>query len=645
MGLVAGLGTGLLGGCVEVPVNSLNGSKDMARPNPNSDMRTDMAQNLSPAWHWESPQPQGNNLRALWGIAGATADKDQIYAGGDNGALMIGGATGWQLQRFGSQDQRAILSLSGQINNGTIQVLGVGFFDLALRRTGTQWTELPVTLGTGDGALTSSWATATGGEYFVVGTTGRIYHVLSGGSSWTREGNGVTPDSLFGVTGTGTGTSMELYAVGANGRILHRLGGNWAVEADNLISSQLNSVWIGSGATQGEIFAVGDSGNILHKQGGAWTVERAPTNANLTAVWGSGSDVYAVGATGAIVHRKAGTWTTEAAGLTTELLTALWGTVRGGQITLYAAGNLGTLLRLDAGQWQSLSSRVTTSSLSGVWARNPGEIYITGSDGLIMRRSGTAAQGTWATVASGVTTSALNAVTGWSQSPTSGEAEVYAVGAAGTIVHKSGTSWSIDGGFLTTQELTGVWTNQDSVWVVGRGGRIYHKLKGTWSIELGPMGIPVSNDLFSVWGSGSGNGEVTYVAGDQGLLLRHDMLGWTQESVGTMVTESLVTLFGSNEDNLYAFGNKGAVFRRLGGKWQTATVGSVGKGAAGIAGCVIPGTGDLLAVGEQGLIMRRVSTNWLSETSLTSLPFGGVSAAGTTDYYVVGSSGLILHKF
>ena len=114
------------------------------------------------------------------------------------------------------------------------------------------------------------------------------------------------------------------------------------------------------------------------------------------------------------------------------------------------------LLRLDAGQWQSLSSRVTTSSLSGVWARNPGEVYVTGSDGLIMRRSGTAAQGTWATVASGVTTSALNAVTGWSQSPTSGEAEVYAVGAGGTIVHKSGTSWSIDGGFLTTQELTGV---------------------------------------------------------------------------------------------------------------------------------------------------------------------------------------------
>ena len=191
LGLCAGLGAGLLGGCVEVPVNSLSGSKDMARPNTNSDMRTDMAQNLGPAWRWESPQPQGNNLRALWGIAGATADADQIYAGGDNGALLIGGATGWQLQRLGAQDQRAILSLSGQSSGGTLQVLAVGFFDLALRRAGTQWTELPVTLGTGDGALTSIWATATGGEYFVVGTTGRIYHVLSGGNSWTREGAGV----------------------------------------------------------------------------------------------------------------------------------------------------------------------------------------------------------------------------------------------------------------------------------------------------------------------------------------------------------------------------------------------------------------------------------------------------------------------
>lgn len=641
---MAGLVTGLLSGCVEVPVNSLGGSPDMRRPNGNGDLGNDMSQNSGPAWRWESPQPQGNNLRALWGIPGANADQDQVYAGGDNGVLLIGGSAGWQLQRNGVQDQRAILAIAG-LPSGTPQVLAVGFFDLALRRSGSQWLDISPSLGTGDGALTSAWATSAAGEYFVVGTTGRIYHVLSGGSSWTREAGGVTPDSLFGVAGTGSGASADVYAVGANGRIVHRVGGNWAVEANNLISSQLNSVWIGDGVASGEIFAVGDSGSVLHKQGGGWAVERPPGNAQLTAVWGSGGDVYAVGAAGTILHRKGGTWQPEAAGLTTELLTALWGTVRAGKITLYAAGNLGTLLRLDGGQWQSLSSRATSGSLSGVWARNPGEVYAIGSDGLIMRRSGTAAQGTWSTVASGVTSAALNAITGWSASATSGEAEVYAVGASGAIVHKSGTTWSIDGGFLTTQELTGVWTNQDSVWVVGRGGRIYHKLKGAWTIELGPMGIPVNNDLFSVWGTGVGSGEVVYVSGDQGLVLRHDMLGWSQETSGLTTKESLVSLFGNNEDNLFAYGNKGAVFRRLGGKWGATTTGSIGKGTTGTAGCVIPGTQDLLAIGEQGAIVRRAAGNWLVETNLTSLPFSGISAASLTDYYVVGSSGLILHKY
>ena len=314
------------------------------------------------------------------------------------------------------------------------------------------------------------------------------------------------------------------------------------------------------------------------------------------------------------------------------------------KLTLGFIGNLGTLLRLDAGQWQSLSSRVTTSSLSGVWARNPGEVYVTGSDGLIMRRSGTAAQGTWATVASGVTTSALNAVTGWSQSPTSGEAEVYAVGASGTIVHKAGTTWTIDGGFLTTQDLTGVWTGPDSVYVIGRGGRIYHKLKGTWSIELGPMGVPVNNDLFGVWGTGSGNGEVVYIAGDQGLLLRHDMLGWTQEAP-TLTTESLVALYGTNEDNLLAFGNKGGVFQRLAGKWQPVANSPYGRGANGIAGCVIPGTQELLTMGDQGIIARKVGPSWPVEPLLTMQPYNGISAAARNDYYIVGNNGLILHKY
>jgi hypothetical protein len=638
---LAGLLAGLLSGCVEVPVtNQIN------PPPPGVDggidQGADLGQNAAPAWKWESPQPQGNNLRALWGVPGRTADQDQVYAGGDSGALMIGGTAGWQQQRGGVVDQRAILAIAGQA--GSTTPLAVGTFDLALQRTGGGWTDKNPLLGTGEGSLTAAWATTTAGEYFVVGTTGRIYHVQLGGSTWAREGSGVATESLFGLAGSGTGTAMELYAVGDSGRVIHRLGGTWTVEANNMVTSQLNSVWIGDGPTAGQVYAVGNGATFLHKQAGTWSIEKPPTTAQLNAVWGSGDDVYVVGSGGTILHRKAGNWQPEAVGLTGELLTALWGTVRGGQITLYAAGNFGTLLRLDGGTWQSLSSRVTASPLNRVWARNPGEVYAIGSDGLILRRSGTAAQGSWTTVASGVTTAALNALTGWSASPTAGEAEVWAVGTTGAIVHKSGTTWSVDGGFLTTQELTGVWAGQDSVYVVGRGGRIYHKLQGTWTIELGPGGMPVTNDLGAVWGTGSGAAEVVYVVGDKGLVLRRTMLGWAQEAP-TLTQETLVALFGTNEDNLYALGNKGGTFRRLAGTWQPTTIGQLGPGAAGVAGCVIPGSQDLLAVGDQGTITRRTVSGWLAEPALTLMPYSGVAAAAVNDYYIVGSNGLILHKY
>jgi hypothetical protein len=173
---------------------------------------------------------------------------------------------------------------------------------------------------------------------------------------------------------------------------------------------------------------------------------------------------------------------------------------------------------------------------------------------------------------------------------------------------------------------------------------MYHKTKGSWNIELGPNNMPVSNDLFAVWGTGSGTGEVVYVVGDQGMILRRTMLGWAQEA-STLTTARLVALFGTNEDNLYAFTNMGGVYRRLSGQWQATSVAPISPGVNGVAGCIIPGTSDLLAVGDRGTVVRRASGVWLPETTLTQLPYGGVSAAALNDYYIVGSNGLILHKY
>ena len=636
-------------GCWEVPVNEVASDGSTVPDGGSGDMATGGGDGGGPGavnWRWESPIPQGNNLRALWGSAGKSADQDDLFMGGEAGTLITGRSTGWKVQRSPGSSSRTILGMTGYMEGSAPQAVAVGMYDLSLLYASGQWSDQSPLIGTGDGQLTSVWASPMAGDFFAVGTTGRVYRVSKAGTklNFTAEAMGVTTDSLFAVSGTSGPTSPDVYAVGANGRILHRgSDGKWLIEANAMAAQQLNAVWVGSGALAGDVYAAGDGGLIMRKTGGNWSFERPPTTANLTALWGAGDEIYAVGAKGTLLRRKAGAWQLEAAGLTTELLSALWGTDRGtGTNTVYAVGNLGTILRRERDTWSQVSSRVTQASLASVWAASTSEAYAVGSDGLIIKHVGVGAQGTWKIIPNQSMTT-LNAVSGYV--PTSGDADVWAVGTEGTILHQAGSVWVVEGGVLGVAELTGVWVGSDAVFVVGRGGRIYSKTQGNWNIEMGPMGPPITDDLFAAWGVGSSDSRVVYVAGAKGLVLRRDKAGWTQEASG-LTTETLVSLVGTLEEGLTALGNKGTVLKRSSGRWTASSARPLTQtGASGVAACAIQKTGELWGVGTQGVIMRRSGTEWLSETSLTNQPFTSVGCAGPDDIFVVGPSGLILHKY
>ena len=93
--------------------------------------------------------------------------------------------------------------------------------------------------------------------------------------------------------------------------------------------------------------------------------------------------------------------------------------------------------------------------------------------------------------------------------------------------------------------------------------------------------MPITEDLYAVYGFGQGTGQVTYVAGANGLLLRRNSAGWVKETTG-LTTQTLVAMFGSGEDNLYALGNKGAVLKRSGGTWVSSPIRQFTGGAAGV---------------------------------------------------------------
>jgi hypothetical protein len=390
------------------------------------------------------------------------------------------------------------------------------------------------------------------------------------------------------------------------------------------------------------IYAVGDGGTVLRKSGMAWTVEATPTTANLNTVWGVGDEVFALGQRGTVLRRSAGAWRAENVPVTSELMSATWGAVRGAQLTLYAVGNLGTVLRREQATWSQLSARVTTQPLSSVWARSADEVYAVGPNGVIMRRRGTSPLGAWTVEGDGATSESLNAIAGWALTREGGEAEVYAVGTSGTILHRLAGAWVLEGAVLTGQELTSVWVGQDAVFAVGRGGRILRKQDGKWSLEALPMGVTPA-DLLSVWGVGQGGSLVVYASGADGLLLRRASGVWSKEAAG-LTSEALVSVFGRSAEEVHVLGNKGATLRRQGGQWVTEQLQLSGR--TPVAGCATPGNTAFYAIGTNGLILRRSGGSWSQDApGLTNLELTALSAAGPEEVFIVGTGGIVLHRY
>lgn len=581
--------------------------------------------------------PQGNNLRGVFGIAGASAASDEIYAVGDSGTLIHRTRSGWAPEAQDQMDGRALLAIAGSGSADSLQLLAVGVYDKVLYRGGGLWQEVDGPTGGSSGTLTAAWGSTVPGEFYVVGTTGRVYHVR--GTVWQREAQNLVTQYLGGVWGKGTGADQEVYAVGASGKVLHRSGGDWAVEADGLSVQQLNAV-TGAGDA---VYAVGDAGTILRKGGdGKWAAEAAPTTANLTTVWGVGDEVFALGQRGTVLRRSAGAWRAENVTVTGELISAAWGAVRGAQLTLYAVGNLGTVLRREQATWSQISARVTPTPLSSVWARSSDEVYAVGPSGLILRRRGTASLGAWTVEGDGATSESLNAVSGWAATREGGDSEVYAVGTSGTILHRLAGAWVLEGAVLTGQELTSVWVGPDAVVAVGRGGRILRKQDGKWGLEALPPGV-APTDLLSVWGAGAGQSQVVYATGAGGLLLRRAGGVWAKEADG-VTGEALVSVFGRSTDEVFVLGNKGAFLRRVNSQWSLESLQLSGR--TPVAGCASPAGGNLYSIATNGLILRRGGGSWSSDApGLTNLELTAIAAPGAEEVYAVGAGGVILHRY
>jgi len=280
--------------------------------------------------------------------------------------------------------------------------------------------------------------------------------------AWRQQSPPSPLNHLRGVWGT---SASDVFAVGANGTILHYDGNDWSSMASGT-TNNLNGVW---GSSANYVFAVGANGTILHYNGTAWTSMTSGTTSNLNGVWGRpGYGVFTVGDNQNTILRYIGSiWasTTLPGYCSSEELFGVWG---GTADDVFAVGNFRSFFRYNGTSWNC--TQLFGGNMYGIWGSSSSDIFAVGEyinefweDHPIAHYDGYS----WSAMAN-ETTNSLYGVWGTSAS------NVFAVGANGTILRYNGTAWSSMTSD-TTSTLRCLWGSSGSdVFAVGDDGTILH---------------------------------------------------------------------------------------------------------------------------------------------------------------------------
>ena len=264
-------------------------------------------------------------------------------------------------------------------------------------------------------------------------------------------------------------------------------------------SSTLNGIYAsGSG-----VYTVGTGGFAWVGGTDGWTFKDIDVNgANLTDLWGQGQNsatILAASTTVGWVAQYSGTsgWTTGDLSDTNEIK----GVGGSGPDALFAVG-WGRAYSYNGTTWTYEALPDAAVKLNDVYAVGENAFAI-GEDGACLQR---ASGGVWKECVSGVTV-ALNGISG------SGKNDVWAVGAAGTVVHYDGTEWKVQE-VPTAETLWAVFVPEEgSVVAVGSNGAAIRLMGGEW--EVLPTGV--DNILYAVHGVSANN---IWASGNQGMTLQ-----------------------------------------------------------------------------------------------------------------------------
>ena len=135
-------------------------------------------------------------------------------------------------------------------------------------------------------------------EMFTVGTDGGILEWVDAVTGWRFAPGAVGNAELSAVYGFGAGSLLDVWAVGGQGTVLRRQGGQPFGKMDAGLTDDLRDVWVGGPA---EVWTVGHDGGAWRFDGKRFSALTAPVR-DLRRIHGAAdAGVWAVGAGGAIL--------------------------------------------------------------------------------------------------------------------------------------------------------------------------------------------------------------------------------------------------------------------------------------------------------------------------------------------------------
>jgi hypothetical protein len=220
----------------------------------------------------------------------------------------------------------------------------------------------------------------------------------------------------------------------------------------------------------------------------------------------------------------------------------------------------------------------------------------------------------------------------------SGPNDVWMSGENGRITHWDGAKFREEQR-LTTATIWGLWAKSPTeAWAVGgtpgkgKGAPNDVVLRwdgAAWTAEALP-GAPLGRSLNKVWGTSS---EDLYAVGELGTVWHRVGAAWKLESEPPVAGSNLLTVYGCSAKDVYAVGGQDVIHSDGGGTWTHVDV-DLSNAVNGVT-CGAPG--EVLLVGFGGLKVRRAGERWINEFDVA--PFGDMHGAwsdGKGAFWVAG---------